>query len=376
MSSTYSGNAGSINAGTDAQIVCPADADPRNAASVNTPLQKLADLVAWLRLGLEAQRRTHWRVLTLSNLSPMDAAWVKAGSAYSLFVAVGANGASEAIQYSSDGGTTWSSVAALPTGKLNSVAVNSVGTQVVAVGDGGRILHCSNLATPGTWAARSAPGASTANLQRVEYLGGQWIAVGASSAIWTSPDGITWTARTAPAAGKTYTGIALSGSRLVIVGGDTASGGYSDNAGVAWTLVTLPAAMGAIGAGNSRYLAAGTWEYYTSTDGIAWSAMGATSPTVKGAGANLNGFVGYDPAAQQFCVGGQVLGGIGTTHQVDFLPMDAATFKSYVLPVHPAGGYGVNGGTYDATLRGFLLSVSTGAAAGCLLLQDPVVSVA
>lgn len=45
MSSSYTGNATGITSGQSPTITCPADADSRNAASVNTPLQKLADFL-------------------------------------------------------------------------------------------------------------------------------------------------------------------------------------------------------------------------------------------------------------------------------------------------------------------------------------------
>jgi hypothetical protein len=50
MPSNYTGDPDDIDVSTPTTIACPVDADPANAASVNTPLQKLADLIAFVRL--------------------------------------------------------------------------------------------------------------------------------------------------------------------------------------------------------------------------------------------------------------------------------------------------------------------------------------
>ena len=49
MPSNYPGNAGNASAHGAPTIACPVDGDPRNAASVNTPLEYLADFVAYLQ---------------------------------------------------------------------------------------------------------------------------------------------------------------------------------------------------------------------------------------------------------------------------------------------------------------------------------------
>jgi hypothetical protein len=100
------------------------------------------------------------------------------GIAYTgaLFVAVGDNGA---ISTSPDG-STWSALRTSPvTGTLRSVAVSATGV-IVVVGDNGIETSVDGV----TWISRDPAGAAALN--GVTFANGQFVAVGASSAIKTS----------------------------------------------------------------------------------------------------------------------------------------------------------------------------------------------
>ena len=56
------------------------------------------------------------------------------------------------------------------------------------------------------------------SLYEVIWAEDEFVAVGASSTILTSADGITWTTSTTPEYYSTLKGVAYSGNRLVVVG--------------------------------------------------------------------------------------------------------------------------------------------------------------
>jgi hypothetical protein len=84
------------------------------------------------------------------------------------------------------------------TGHFQGVAVNqTIGQLVVAVGENGEIQTAPNNSF-GTWTKRTQPGAYAGDYFAVAFGSvGLYCAVGTAGAIHTSPDGVTWTARTA-----------------------------------------------------------------------------------------------------------------------------------------------------------------------------------
>jgi hypothetical protein len=160
----------------------------------------------------------------------------------SLFVAVGTAGE---IQTSPDG-ITWTQ--RTPAGGYSGDfrGVDYFDGLLVAVGTAGEIQTSPDGIT---WTARSAAGGYAGEFNGV--TGGEaldtstgdqdtlFVAVGTAGEIQTSPDGITWTARSA-AGGYVgeFNGVGWGGSNFVIVGNDAEA--QSSNNGIDWFKRALP----------------------------------------------------------------------------------------------------------------------------------------
>ena len=203
----------------------------------------------------------------------------------SSYVAVGDGAAvfTAAHSYTSTGGVTaWNQVTALPFGagtNLNSVIFD--GSEFVALGDDGSITISGDLVN---WIARTAiGGAPTMNslayaggpvyiavgdggaiyrntvsgitsawtaensgtaqdLYGVSFVNGMFVAVGAAGALLTSPDGITWTARTSNTnSNLRHVAFATtaSGEQIYVAVGDAGTIVSSPD-GVTWTSQAIP----------------------------------------------------------------------------------------------------------------------------------------
>ena len=153
---------------------------------------------------------------------------------------------------------------------LQSVAWS--GTQFVAVGWSGAILTSPDKVT---WTSRTPntgqPLNAMSDLYNVVWSGTQFVAVGNSGIIITSPDGITWTPRNSGTQGVLY-GIAWSGTQFVAVGWSGTVLTSPD--GITWTSHAPP---------TSNVLQAVTWSgtqfvtvgrggvVFTSPDGTTWT---------------------------------------------------------------------------------------------------------
>lgn len=159
-----------------------------------------------------------------------------------MFVAVGYR----SILTSRDA-ATWKAHRLLLDGGLSGVTWG--GSQFVAVGDilaKGEDYRLGTLIVTSpdgvTWSERSAPGVG---LRDVTWSGERFVAVGRNS-ILTSQDGLTWEAQRAPVEGFDLTGIAWSGSLFAAVGTvQTAGWGtglvITSPDGVMWTKGRAPA---------------------------------------------------------------------------------------------------------------------------------------
>jgi photosystem II stability/assembly factor-like uncharacterized protein len=133
------------------------------------------------------------------------------------------------------------------------------------------------------WTQRGR-GVTSNELTDVVFSGAQFVAVGSSSTVLTSVDGIAWV-RQAFAAGINLTGVAYNGTRYVASGyrlpgpADVGLVAYSGD-GVAWTTVNIPtgsARFFSVAYGAGRFVAVGeAGSIYSSTDGSTWAA--ATAP--------------------------------------------------------------------------------------------------
>lgn len=132
-----------------------------------------------------------------------------------------------------------------------------------------------------TWTARTLPSSSA--WRSIAWNGTVFCAIaddinGTTAA--TSPDGITWTARTLPAAGaaSAWYSISAKGSRFCAVSYNSSLAAWSDD-GISWTSATLPSAGNWISICSALtttnlfcVIAYGSNKAATSPDGVTWTA--------------------------------------------------------------------------------------------------------
>jgi len=168
-------------------------------------------------------------------------------------------------------GTPLSSGSPLATQNLRGVAYGSV---FIAAGDNGALFSSSDGIS---WTALTHP-LPTANLYAASYYGGKYLVVGAGGLILLSTDAITWTQQTSGTTNNLY---AISNFG---VGGFVATGAngtiLTSSDGVSWATRTSNTtnALYGITYGNGRYVAVGaastTGTLLTSVDGgITWQAV-------------------------------------------------------------------------------------------------------
>jgi hypothetical protein len=124
------------------------------------------------------------------------------------------------------------------------------------------------------WISYAVPG----NFQDhygVTWSGTQFVTTGSGTAIFTSPDGITWTQRSSPTA-LLMAGVAASGTAYAAVGQSGTT--LSSPDGITWTQHTPTAANGneliAVAFGNSKFVAVGKSQtIMTSPDAVSWTAQ-------------------------------------------------------------------------------------------------------
>jgi hypothetical protein len=160
-----------------------------------------------------------WSNVTTPSGNWFDVAYM--GSA-TTWVAVGNGGT---LMSSTAPGTTWTNRASGTGQSLRGVA--AIAGQFVVAGDTGTILTSPDGIT---WTARTS--GTTQNLSGVAGSGALWAVVGNAGTILTSPDGITWTARTSGTT-QNLNRVAYGNSRFVAVGANGTVLTSTD--GVNWT---------------------------------------------------------------------------------------------------------------------------------------------
>jgi uncharacterized delta-60 repeat protein len=196
-------------------------------------------------------------------------------STLSMFVAVGASGDIYTAAQGSLG--TWTKQTSSTTDALNGVNVGTVGgvTTVVAVGSNGRIVKSNNGTS---WTGQAISG--TPSFNAVAGGANLFAAVGSSGVLYTSTDATTWAAATAPSGltSATWNGARFVHGEIVIVGNSGAMARWS---GGTWTAVSLGSTLSLrdIAEMGTTYVATsdgGT--YLRSTDFTTWT--GSTMPNL------------------------------------------------------------------------------------------------
>ena len=149
-----------------------------------------------------------------------------------------------------------------------------------------------------TWTARTSTAASGNGWQSVAYGNGLFVAVANTSsttgAVQTSPDGITWTARTSTAADIGWYSVTYGNGLFVAVAITTLTTGAVQTSpdGITWTARTSTAASAlggwiSVAYGNGLFVAVAhnsstTGAVQTSPDGITWTARTSTAASGSG----------------------------------------------------------------------------------------------
>jgi photosystem II stability/assembly factor-like uncharacterized protein len=158
--------------------------------------------------------------LLFQNLAAGDGRFVAVGSDYD----VGSGTWIGATATSTDA-VNWIVRTHAPTPRLNAVAFH--GGVFAAVGDLGTILTSPDGTT---WTPRSAP---AYHLYAVIVTGSGFVACGQQGTILTSPGGVAWTPTPTPASWPTLRGLAADGLKVACVGlGSTYW--WSENGGMSW----------------------------------------------------------------------------------------------------------------------------------------------
>lgn len=269
--------------------------EPRAASAANNWAA-----VAWSStLGLFAAVSTSGtgtRVMTspdgvtwTTRVSAADYSWNGIAWGAGLFVAVTSGGTTDRVMTSPDG-ITWT-LRVTPNRSLQAVTFG--GGQFVAVGSTTAITSPDGI----TWTDRTQ---ATAFVRSIAYGASRFVAVSSLGDVTRSTDGITWTVGTIPA--HAWLGITWSEELDLFVA--VGNGVATSPDGITWTDRTLPEANTfsavAWGAGAGMFVAVastGTNRVMSSTDGITWTAQPPAEPNTWNA-------VAWSPSLEIFAAVG------------------------------------------------------------------------
>lgn len=333
MTTNYNGDSTSF----PVTAALPSDGDDAVAESVDASFRNLLDRTAWLRRALLCNWTKQAAVAgaslftVCSNQLPYGTRyWIVAGdgviykstnglawtsetpgSSYSgnfnNSVYIGAVGGIQRILLVGDAGeiqapannayNTWTRYHGGEAFALLGVAWD--GTHAVAVGENGAILRCTPATSLGSWATSTPAAAYAGDFNGIAFGAGVFVAVGENGEIQTSPDGITFTHRTA-AGGFTglFTDVTYAGAQFVAVG---ANGEVQTSPnGITWTRRTLTDAIAdafgcVITYAFNQYVLCGksTGQARISVDGITWDSIGAGPNAAAGTGIHGIDFDGF-----------------------------------------------------------------------------------
>lgn len=200
------------------------------------------------------------------------------------FVALANNASTNSILTTLDG-ASWTS-ATIPTGDWLAVTYGNGRFVAVTYQGTNRIMYSADGLS---WTAVAAPAGGANAWRSVTYGNGLFVAVacglgttcgaGTGNFVMTSPDGVTWTARSAP--GKIWNSVTYGNGLFVAVSESTGSGNIMTSPdGITWTSRTSAlTGFYKVVYGNGRFVAT-SWlspsAVATSPDGITWSSQTLT----------------------------------------------------------------------------------------------------
>ena len=271
------------------------------------------------------------------------------------------------IMTSTDHGNTWKSQVSGTTAELNNVTFGN--NQFVAVGASGTILTSPDGIT---WTGRTS--GTTFNLYCATYgtVGnGLFVVVGDGGTILTSPDGIAWTTQASSPISNQLIGVTFANGQFVAVG---YSGIMYSSDGVNWNSIntqsqgiTGPTAdLYSVAYGNNHFVTVGTYNgspmsynglIGTSSDGITWTTLPYTSNYLSGVTYGGGQFVAVGRE------GSILTSPDGTTWTTQTAaPIANSTLTPFLISVFYADGQYVAVGNYVGTnpSSGFILTSSDG----------------
>lgn len=209
-----------------------------------------------------------------SRTSTADYDWRSIAYGQGVFVAVSSGGLIASKVMTSTDGVTWTSRAAANSNQYACIAYGN--GRFVAISIGGELQNVMYSSDGGvTWTAVTS-GYSNA-WEAVTYGGGLFVAVAStgSGRVMTSPDGVTWTLRTAPL--NRWKALTYGNGQFVTVGESSASSPIATSTdGITWTQQSSPVSedLYAVTYGANKYVAlgygGGNYVALTSTDGVTW----------------------------------------------------------------------------------------------------------
>ena len=278
MSTTYTGNASNITAGSGVSITIPADGDALTAASVNNPgpFEHVADFSEYLdqtlainsiltlsfcTLGLQPNT---WRCVCAPGLpTGSGPEWVLVGSSGAIYTSTGRM-------------SSWTSQTS-NVGSKSLFAVASNGSLIIAVGSAMSGVSAITSSSNGTtWTSHANPG-TTQTLADIAWSPtlSLWATVGGTGLLMTSPDGVTWTSRSAGV--NDFQSIVWSPALSAFLAGTVGFDYYISTNGTSWTHNTTPTSTpGNLAAGASVVILPDitTSNIYYTSDGTTWNNAG------------------------------------------------------------------------------------------------------
>ena len=142
------------------------------------------------------------------------------------------------------------------------------------------------------------------NINSVQWINTQFIAVGDGGLLATSPDGQTWTTQTNPISGATYKDIVWNGTTTIVIGGASGAGVViTSNNGTNWAVAESSLGSATIETiawdDNEQWVGFGGTQWFTSNNGQEWTANGSFVP-VNGSGSHSIVDVIWDYTNSQF----------------------------------------------------------------------------
>ena len=142
------------------------------------------------------------------------------------------------------------------------------------------------------------------NINSVQWINTQFVAVGDGGLIATSPDGQTWTVQTNPIAGASYKDIIWNGNTTIAIGGASGAGVViTSNNGTNWAIAESSLGSATIETiawdDDEQWVGFGGTQWFSSDNGQEWTARGSFVP-VNGSGTHSVVDVIWDYKNTQF----------------------------------------------------------------------------